>query len=705
MWILDSEGDFLDGKRVWLRPGKKYLFGRIKQDGVRHAIQHNSISRKHMVIEVASVKPGDEARPYAKSKIFVSDQGSKVGTQVDGEQIESGSKKLLAGEEHTIKLGRYKHDLRIKWQPVILTFSLSSKELKAKDPLARVRSRVEDLDIKTIVEYVGKTTHVVSKKRNTSKGLQGLVNGKYIVQDSYIDALVYAATPSDLEALESLSPLESDFDSAWPDPMEHVPPPGNEPVQRPAEAFVPNASRMNIFDGYTFIFGDPSQYDNLQAPINEGHGKALLYPIENGVTTPAEIVQYMRNAAGQKGLGEERDGPGGVVLVRFRASGDYEKWSNDLDKQVAQMTDQRVIEQKEFLDAILGNDATPLCRQLLSSPESSPDTRMEPQSQAAMVPDNSQSQSPLTSQPPEEPSQAPKSKAKASRVRPFVSKMKTFDDGFDIASIPAYEPEADIPSPPPMDMEVIPEEPSQAQPNMEEEEEDVMSSLLPGAKALKRRRAETVHLDQDDSKSHVKQEVERKPKRQKLDVIQAARQHREAEDDARRKQEEASFQDSLKDTDIEKLKDLAIVEEMEVPSRLARAQSTDKGDRWDERWNGRKNFKKFRAKGDSSQPRHRVQTVIVPLEEVTRKEFGIGDHHWVSTRKSPENSPPPASRSVRSTFVSQENASSSPPQSTAPVESQTPAPVSQARSQKRAREVRDSESDDDELRFRFRRRR
>jgi hypothetical protein len=49
MWILESDGDLLDGmsysqiylrhrsrlagKRVWLKPGKKYLFGRIKQDG------------------------------------------------------------------------------------------------------------------------------------------------------------------------------------------------------------------------------------------------------------------------------------------------------------------------------------------------------------------------------------------------------------------------------------------------------------------------------------------------------------------------------------------------------------------------------------------------------------------------------------------------------------------------------------------------
>ena len=55
MWVLDSTGDFLEGKvcesadegtfffshilgkRVWLRPGKKYLFGRFQRDGGTHS--------------------------------------------------------------------------------------------------------------------------------------------------------------------------------------------------------------------------------------------------------------------------------------------------------------------------------------------------------------------------------------------------------------------------------------------------------------------------------------------------------------------------------------------------------------------------------------------------------------------------------------------------------------------------------------------
>ncbi|TPR05282.1 hypothetical protein CAN33_0033955 [Aspergillus niger] len=614
MWILDSEGDFLGGKRVWLRPGKKYLFGRIKQDGVRHAIDNKSISRKHMMIEVSPVKSGDGSHIYTRSKIAVRDLGSKYGTRVDGNTVKDESKDLT-GEEHEIKLGRYEHALRIKWQPVVLTFSFSSKELKAKDPLAQVRSRVEDLDIKTIIPYVvDHTTHVVQKKRNTAKGLQALVNGKYIVQDSYLDALVYAATPSDLENLESLSPLEADFDTAWPDAMAHLPPPGKETVQRPKEAFAPRLDRIKVFEDYTFVFMEPAQFGNLQDVITNGHGKALLYQVEESVTTAAGIVQYMRNAAGDKGMGSQRDGPGGVVLVRYVASGRYENWWAELGNEVALTTDQRVIQQSEFLDAILGNDASGLCRSL---PEAQ-DMDTEPTQAPAATPDVQEVQD---SQPPTESQPSTKRKP---RVRGFRAK----------------------------------EEPS----------------------------------------SETKDEAMPRVKRQKLDVLEAARQHREAEDAQRqRRAEEASLQGSLEDVNVEQLKGLAIVEEMEVKPR----NEGEEDRRWEDRWNGRKNFKKFRRKGEPGQPRYRIQTVIVPLEEVTRKEFGIGDHYWVSNRTEQSPADRPDERAVS------QDAAASRSQSSGRVESETPAPRetrSQPRVQKRMREEQDSDSDDG-LRFRFRRRR
>ncbi|RAL11887.1 DNA damage response protein RcaA [Aspergillus homomorphus CBS 101889] len=696
MWILESEGDFLEGKRVWLRPGKKYLFGRVKKDGVRHAISNNTISRKHVLIEISPVKPGDGSHIHTKSEINVTDLGSKHGTKVNGEKI-SGSMKLR-GEDHELQLGRYEHLLRIEWHPTVLSFSFSSKELKAKDPLARVRSRLEDLDIKTIIPYVvDKTTHVVQTKRNTAKGLQALVNAKHIVQDTYVDALVYAATPSDLDSPESLSPLEADFDSAWPDPAEHLPPPGKETTQRPKEAFAPNPARLNIFEGFTFVFGDATQMEHLQDALTNGQGKVLLYQIEDEVTTAEEVAQFMRNVAGDKGLGSQRDSPSGVVHVRYRAKGRLEAWSLELSNQIALLTDQRVIEQSEFLDAILGNDAAPLCQPLLEEAEASEEANVESTPQPHQGTASSETVAGADSQPSEEVSQPAARKSKP-RVRDFVSKMKTFDDGFDISSIPVHAPEGSAAtSPPPMEMEPASVQESQPQ-NSLDDEEDLVSSLLPGAAAMKRRRAETVRPSVDDEASQLKEESPRKPKRQKLDVLEAARQHRQAEEDAQRQRrvaEEASFQNSLQEVDIDKLKGLAIVEEMDIKPRNVDGEDS----RWDDRWNGRKNFKKFRRKGDPSQPRYRIQTVIVPLEEVRRKDFGVGDHYWGgdshrSTEVIVADSPQEQETTQSGIVVSRS-------QSLARTDSQVPAP----RTQKRMREEREESDSDDELRFRFRRRR
>lgn len=43
---------------------------------------------------------------YTRSQITVSDEGSKLGTTVDGEQIKGKSKKLT-GTEHSVKMGKY----------------------------------------------------------------------------------------------------------------------------------------------------------------------------------------------------------------------------------------------------------------------------------------------------------------------------------------------------------------------------------------------------------------------------------------------------------------------------------------------------------------------------------------------------------------------------------------------------------------------
>ena len=263
------------------------------------------------------------------------------------------------------------------------------------------------------------TTHVVAGKRNTAKGLQALINGKYIVSEAFIDALIYAATPTDLDAEESLSPLEQDFDSNWPAAFEYLPVKSKEPSERPAEDFLPDTERGNVFEGYTFVFCDEVQYDTLQAPITNGGGKALHFAVEPGKTTTESIVRYVKSVAGEKGLGEFEDGSEGkgVVIVKFRGKGQHADWAAQLDYEVAQALDHRLIEQSEFLDAILAKDASMLRRPLLPNSDDLPaNSGTAPRFEADLA--SVQASAPET-----------KTTAAGRRNRaPIISRFKGFDD-------------------------------------------------------------------------------------------------------------------------------------------------------------------------------------------------------------------------------------------------------------------------------------
>ncbi|KAJ5605280.1 hypothetical protein N7510_010434 [Penicillium lagena] len=285
--------------------------------------------------------------------------------------------------------------------------------------------------------------------------------------------------------------------------------------------------------------------------------------------------------------------------------------------------------------------------------------------------------------------------------------MKAFDDGFDMDSVPVYTPEEN-PTTSQLDLEPLaaPQPSQHLSPVEEDAEEDVVSELLPGARAMKRRRAEM--SQHPDTSATTESEPTRKPKRPKLDVLEAARKHREEEE---RQAQEDTCPVALTDMEVDQLRNLAIVEEMELPVRDPPAAVDSNSDRWDERWNGRKNFKRFRRKGEPRHAQHRIQTVIVPLEEVSRKDFGIGDHYWVSSHKSPDTSQS-ADRRSRQDPPREDPAASIPesapgsasPEAPGPDPSPTPAPAPARRPIKRPRETHESESDD-ELRFRFRRKR
>lgn len=228
----------------------------------------------------------------------------------------------MGGDEAVIGVGR-KVNLRLYWHPLCFSLPpLTSKEMEA-NPFLRLQRTLEQLDIKYDGDYnASRTSHLIVKKRNTATGLEALIDGNFIVTEAYMDAVAKAATPTTDTTDENefyQCPLEQDFEGNWPDPLQFLPPRGSEPTQQSHDAYLPDDRRKEIFDGYTFVFMEKGQYSKLMPVICAGKGKALLSEVTPGQTPATDFIAYVKNVAGEKGLGEFEDGSEGkgVALVRF----------------------------------------------------------------------------------------------------------------------------------------------------------------------------------------------------------------------------------------------------------------------------------------------------------------------------------------------------------------------------------------------------
>lgn len=577
----------------------------------------------------------------------------------------------------------------IRWRPVVLSFSFTSKELRA-DPWETLRESLEQLDIKYSSEYEPLTSHVVSKKRNTSKGLQALINGKYIVTDTFISAIVDAATPPADPEDGTLSPLERDYNGNWPNPIHHLPPRGEEPSDRPADAYAPNERRQEVFEGYTFVFYEQKQYDNLFPAITHGKGKALFKHATPGKTDVDDFVRYVKEVAGEKGMGSFDDGSEGkgVVVVRYvpAKGGDYE-WFAQFLTTFAQRLDHRPIDQREFLEAILACDASMLRRPLQEDtgpsrqasrvPESTapePDTRMdidepEPQPQsAAPEPAEVQDIAPLPA------------RTRARRGAPM--RFKGFDLDSDDESKPEISqlvdgtPPEPAPEPAaasqgslfvsqrqesaePIDLDDDqtrttrrPQRKRALSPLPDHDESAFLDGIAPTAAAAKRRRIESGQAPVAPEPAKEDEMVVDPPTPKKNapaprgrgkkapteadDILEAARQFRDQVDARAAAEKKALAIADAAEVDFAQVRANHVIEECAVhfPKDTQNSDNGDRdgGGRWDPRWNGRKNFKRFRKQGEAGG--RAAPRIIVGLEEVKPKEYGIGDDYWLEDESS-----------------------------------------------------------------------
>ncbi|KAK0724709.1 hypothetical protein B0H67DRAFT_598202 [Lasiosphaeris hirsuta] len=689
MWLLES--DLFDGKKLWLRPGSRYLLGRTVMDPETGQLQISdpTVSKKHITLEVDKVPEGSGRNLHSRSRITIKDLDTKHGTLLNGVQIR-GETKSLSGDANEVKLAKAARKLHIIWHPIVLSFSFTSKELRA-DPWKTLRGSLEQLDIKYSAEYERLTSHVVAKKRNTSKGLQALINGKFIVTDSFIDAIVKAATVPAGAELGATSILEQDYEGTWPNALNHLPPRGEEPTNRPPEAYALDARRQEVFDGYTFVFYDKKQYDNLFSAITYGKGKAVLKEVTPGVTDIDDFIRYVKGVAGEKGLGSFEDGSEGkgVVVVRYMpAKGDEFDWYARFLTSFAQRLDHRPIDQREFLEAILACDASMLRRPLeeeSQNEQAAPRTEQHatgeesrmvdqpiPQQQAAEEPvDNPAEEPAVQNEHPPPPRRGRSRRGETSRFKgfdldedddspapqsiqaqkvhnlqqePAVQAAEASQDSLfvsqrqDLAGIMDYQEEQ------PVQKVRRPQRKRPLSPMPEHDDSALLDDIAPTAAAAKRRRinaGQPADIDMEPEsppqappkKNTKAQTVKGRGRKSATDtdeILELARKHREEEEvrlAAERRELEHDPDDEI---DYAAIRAMHIIEECEVhfPKETtgSRGQEGVDSSRWDPRWNGRKNFKRFRKQGDpAGRPPPRI---IIGLEEVQPKEYGIGDDYW-----------------------------------------------------------------------------
>ncbi|KKA29829.1 hypothetical protein TD95_000434 [Thielaviopsis punctulata] len=578
-------------------------------------------------------------------------------------------------------MGLSPETFRLTWNPVVLVYSLSAKSSQA-DSLISLRASLEQLDVKLIAEYHPQATHIVSKKRNTPKGLQALVNGKFIVTTSFVNAIVAAA-----EDHNGTSPLEQDFQGSWPQPVDHVPAKGNETIDRPADAFLPDSRRRSVFAGYTFVFYDETQCNTLKASIANGEGKVLLMAIQPQQTTVDEFVGFVKSAAGESGLGEFADGSSGpgVVVVRYiPASDNATGWYSHFITDVCVRLNHRAIEQSEFIEAILMADASILRRPLPAADGHSSADAASSMPTRPMEPTSSE---PVLGSMQIGVAQTSQASIKLRARQRATKRFKGFDSDSDDndASVPtsqwqsAVQPLAPsgfasfsevLESAPathrrPMNVDhdeddslFVPEGPGYSKSQQDSEaakpappdrkrtyqallDESLMDEIAPTAAEAKRRRIESgIELNPVKPKTETPTPPPpsenaplarlRKQRKDVVDVLELARQARQKED-ARLRREEEELAQLPQDLDMLAIRRNHVVQSMSVRQRDARVPHDSEeliaAGRWDPKWNGRRNFKKFRVRGEQ-RARMPVKTVV-PLVQVRTKDFGLGDDYWL----------------------------------------------------------------------------
>ncbi|CAD6499701.1 BgTH12-03809 [Blumeria graminis f. sp. triticale] len=681
MWILECSGNDLKGKKSWLRPGTKLHFGRtnINDEGQVIVLSHKTISRNHLTIEVNIPDQLDFHNPHNRSKIVVKDLNTKIGTFLNGKQIR-GSSVELDKPHNKIQLGRYEHNYYIIWVPVNFTFSFET-EGDSTDLISKLRSSFGPLDIKILANYEREnTTYVISGKRNTGRNLQALIDGKHILQhESFINAL--ASTTS----VENKG-LELDFYGNFPKPAEHLHPINDTLTQLKETDFYPSTVRQNIFEGYTFIFHEKSQFVEYSNPITAGSGNAYLYEMKPHETKIDEFTGYIKNFSRERESSEHcsREKARTLILIAFNPPRKSDSnWHTEFRKQASLTLRCHFIDPDELFKAVIKNDRStlknyeyknfdhvdyePVCLRSRNTIKAQKDIpflesekllnplprnggRVRRNGRLKMIgfdDDFSAKSSPpkAVPEPPTELAGYTRSidESQSQAITPVEYLSTTEGSIFRGLTAPsgfintAIKHEAENPNDRKRKNVISP---------VEEKHSDILLNFGLSTPSRKRRRiSRAEHADihesiiplpniQTKQGNIIEREIDRnKSTEADTEIEEVSRDNKEERQNIEAEygddQEQVSLEDKLNVLQLAEIRNKIKIENIKVrmtnqSGKMIRPPS-DHG--WDERWNGRKNFKKFRRKGEPGNV-NGFNKVIVQLVEAKDGDREVSGDLW-----------------------------------------------------------------------------
>ncbi|CAN8100848.1 unnamed protein product [Discula destructiva] len=660
-------------------------------------IHDSQISRKHLTIELALVPEGKATDLQSRAEVTVEDLQTKFGTTVNGKKI-NGERFDLLQDANEIKLGK-NITIRITWRPVVFSFNFSKAEMQQDVP-AKIRAVLEPLDIKFVTNGRpnAEITHVISRKKNSHRVVEALINCQSAVNENFTDALVNAAKPdTDANGVET-SPLEQDFEGNWPDAAKYVPA-GAEWDDAP---FAPDDRRCEVFDGYTFIFYDGKSHADLLPAITSGKGKALLQKVVPGQTDVDDFIRYVKGIAGEKGLGEFEDGSEGrgVVVVRHTPKGENEAWYRKFFNDFALRLDHRPIEKSDFLSAVLELDPAQLRRPLEVEPTPREPATQQDLATTSVAADNTAMEiDEIPPSPVVEKSPSPTPVRKYGKGRSQAkSRFKSFnvnsDSDDDDNTAPAAESNAaesnaaesnaaaesqgmfmtqqsDAFSQGPGATANL----SQRKRPAPEPENNLMDSVAPTAARFKRQRLETganpLPVVERTPPPELDPEAPALAKRGRATVAatttitttttttkKKARKGKKAgaedsgdelldqlvqtgqAEEANREAEDELLRRQLFEGEIDlgSIRQSTLVQTVAIRKRPGAVEKEEA--RWNPHWNGLKNFKKFRSKTEQAAGAARVRAPpkkILALEPVRSKEYGLSDNYWLEDEDKRKN--------------------------------------------------------------------